>query len=76
MSKSNIATAVQGISGTPWFVELSKDLGSVEKERVALAFAFAAFASIRRKASAPMAADQELMRDNAGLGLGGVCDNK
>lgn len=64
-------TAVDGIRAAPWFQVGCAQLTEADKDRVARSFAFAALGSIRRKASAPLASDSELMQDNKGLGRTG-----
>lgn len=66
--QSQFAAAVNGIRATPWFHAGCAQLTEVDRERVALSFAFAAFASVRRRPGFELANDDELMQDNRGLG--------
>lgn len=56
------------LSTAHWSVDQQNQLSEVDRQRVALSFAFAAFASIRRCPGRELASDENLMRDNAGLG--------
>lgn len=66
--QNQFSAAVQGIQGTPWFQAGCAQLADADRERVALSFAFAAFASIRRRPNRELGSDEELMQDNRGLG--------
>lgn len=62
------SVAVQGIRGTSWFQMGCAQLSEPDRERVVNSFVFAAFASIRRRSNSELANDEDLMRDNVGLG--------
>jgi hypothetical protein len=66
--QNQFAAAVNGIRGTAWFQSGCAQMTEVDRERVALSFAFAAFASIRRRPDRELAEIEDLMKDNKGLG--------
>lgn len=67
--QNQFAAAVNGIRRANWFQMGCAQLPEVERERVALSFAFSAFAAIRRRPGHEFADDKALMQDNCGLGL-------
>lgn len=63
------SVAVRGIRATPWFQAACVGMPEIDCERIALSFAYMAFASIRRRPGREMAEDAELILDNRGMGL-------
>ena len=66
--QNQYAAAVHGIRGAPWFQAGCAQLSEVDRERVAMSFAFSSFAAIRRRPGRELGTDEELMLDNRGLG--------
>jgi hypothetical protein len=67
--QNQFSAAVRGIRSTSWFQTACAQLAEADRERVAMSFAFASFATIRRRTGHEMACDADLMQDNRGLGL-------
>jgi hypothetical protein len=65
--QGQLAAAVDGIRSTPWFQAFCPP-ESHDSLRVATAFAFAAFAHIRRRPGRELASNEELMKDTPGMG--------
>jgi hypothetical protein len=67
--QKQFASAVHGIRSAPWFQTAAGEMLEFDAHRIATAFAFSAFAHLRRRPGQEMAPDAELMVDNRGMGF-------